>query len=308
MTLPIFLGLFCGALWGFSFLSPKLVSESASAFALARYTLGGLVAVVFLFLNFRLLKNLFLKRHDLILKAFVLASIGYTFFYWSLVSAVKLIGVSYPSLIVGLLPVSIAVFGREGQKFKPKAWVALALIFLGIVSINVDAFFTVGNWAGVPVLQRVFGFLLATTSLGLWTVFAIYNARLLKKTPELSGMLWSSLLSLCAAIVMSMLTFTFDRDGAQFVWRSLVTLDVQTTFWFWAFVTGVFGSWFATWLWNYSTRRIPTSLSGQLIVSETVFALIYGFIHEARLPQGFEALAIGLLVVGVSLAIKAFKL
>jgi hypothetical protein len=42
-------------------------------------------------------------------------------------------------------------------------------------------------------------------------------------------------------------------------------------------------------LWNAASRLLPLSLSGQLIVFETLFALLYGFLHDARWPLPLES-------------------
>ena len=57
-------------------------------------------------------------------------------------------------------------------------------------------------------------------------------------------------------------------------------------------------------LWNAASRKLPLTLSGQMIVFETVFALLYGFVYEARLPHGLEVVAAVLLVSGVALAAR----
>ena len=57
-------------------------------------------------------------------------------------------------------------------------------------------------------------------------------------------------------------------------------------------------------LWNAASRKLPLTLSGQLIVFETVFALVYGFVYEGRLPHGLEVAAGVLLVSGVGLAAR----
>ena len=52
-------------------------------------------------------------------------------------------------------------------------------------------------------------------------------------------------------------------------------------------------------LWNAASRLLPLSLSGQLIVFETLFALLYGFLHEGRWPRPLESAAIALMLAGV---------
>ena len=53
-------------------------------------------------------------------------------------------------------------------------------------------------------------------------------------------------------------------------------------------------------LWNAASRLLPLTLSGQMIIFETLFALLYGFIWEQRLPRPLELMAIAALVIGVS--------
>ena len=52
-------------------------------------------------------------------------------------------------------------------------------------------------------------------------------------------------------------------------------------------------------LWNYASRALPLSLMGQMIVSETIFAALYGFLWEKRWPTPAESAALVLLVGGV---------
>jgi drug/metabolite transporter (DMT)-like permease len=52
-------------------------------------------------------------------------------------------------------------------------------------------------------------------------------------------------------------------------------------------------------LWNHASRLLPLTMTGQMIVFETLFALLYGFIWEQRLPTGLEWLAMALLIGGV---------
>jgi drug/metabolite transporter (DMT)-like permease len=49
---------------------------------------------------------------------------------------------------------------------------------------------------------------------------------------------------------------------------------------------------------------LPLTLSGQLIVFETLFALLYGFVYDARLPRPLEAAAIVLLIAGVMWSVR----
>jgi drug/metabolite transporter (DMT)-like permease len=75
-------------------------------------------------------------------------------------------------------------------------------------------------------------------------------------------------------------------------------------FWLVNLGLAVGGSWLGNALWNAASTRLPLTLSGQLIVFETLFALIYGFIYAQRLPRALEIAAIVLLVAGVSWSVR----
>lgn len=51
--------------------------------------------------------------------------------------------------------------------------------------------------------------------------------------------------------------------------------------------------------WNQASRLLPLALSGQVLVIETLAALLIGFVWEHRLPDSYEIAAIALLVTGV---------
>jgi drug/metabolite transporter (DMT)-like permease len=82
-------------------------------------------------------------------------------------------------------------------------------------------------------------------------------------------------------------------DGMLFVWIALAG--------------GVGSSWLATILWNVASQRLSASLCGQLIVSETLFALLYSFAWDGRWPQATEWVAALLFVLGILASIKAHR-
>src|SRR6202012_20575 len=76
------------------------------------------------------------------------------------------------------------------------------------------------------------------------------------------------------------------------------------TFWAVNLVLAIGASWLGNGLWNAAAKRLPLTLSGQMIVFETLFALVYGFIYDGRLPRGLEIAAIALLLIGVSWSVS----
>ena len=74
-----------------------------------------------------------------------------------------------------------------------------------------------------------------------------------------------------------------------------------------AVATGIGSAWLATILWNIASQRLSASLCGQLIVSETIFALVYAFIWKGQLPGLLQGMACVLFVAGILASIRAHR-
>jgi len=70
---------------------------------------------------------------------------------------------------------------------------------------------------------------------------------------------------------------------------------------------GFGSSWLATILWNMASQRLPASLCGQLIVSETLFALLYSFFWDGRWPTAAQWAAATLFTAGILASIRAHQ-
>lgn len=70
----------------------------------------------------------------------------------------------------------------------------------------------------------------------------------------------------------------------------------------------VVSSWLGYLAWNLCSRRLPVSLTGQMVVFETLFALLYGFIYSQRIPDLQETAAILLLLGGVLVTVHYYQL
>src|SRR5258706_12468364 len=70
------------------------------------------------------------------------------------------------------------------------------------------------------------------------------------------------------------------------------------------FAIGLFASWLGTLCWNEASQRLPPTLSGQLIVFETLAALSYAFVLRKSLPQAQTLVGVALLIAGVVGAVR----
>jgi len=76
---------------------------------------------------------------------------------------------------------------------------------------------------------------------------------------------------------------------------------------FWAISAGVavVASILGNAFWNRASRLLPLTLTGQMIVFETVFAFVYGYVWEGRGPALVEILAILMMIVSVIWCVRA---
>jgi drug/metabolite transporter (DMT)-like permease len=56
-----------------------------------------------------------------------------------------------------------------------------------------------------------------------------------------------------------------------------------------------------------ASQRLSASLCGQLIVSETLFALIYSFLWDHAWPSTVQAIAALLFVAGIVFSVRAHR-
>jgi drug/metabolite transporter (DMT)-like permease len=291
-------GVLAGALWGMVFLVPRLLADfSPLLLSAGRYAMYGVVALAVALPNARTLLAR-LTRADLV--ALVqLAVVGNVAYYMLLSGAVHLIGIAPTSLIIGVLPVTVTLAGLGDHDAVPLRRLAgpLLLVVAGIACINVDLFTSEAAHA-TTLAQKLAGIACAAGALASWTWYAVANARYLRRQPHFSGNEWSVLWGVVTGLVGGLL------------WLAILTLPAHTVQaplpagrweWFWILNLGlaIGASWLGNGLWNAASKRLPLTLSGQLIVFETVFALFYAFIYDHRLPRLLELAALALLLAGV---------
>lgn len=60
-------------------------------------------------------------------------------------------------------------------------------------------------------------------------------------------------------------------------------------------------------LWNRMSRLLPLTMVGQMILFETLFALLYGFLWDWRTPSGLEGAAILFVLASVLTCLAAHR-
>lgn len=301
-------GVGAGALWGLVFLAPELVSDfSPLMLTIGRHLCYGLIAAALAAPRWRTLVA-GMSRPQWV-RAFWLAMAGNTLYYMLLSSAVQNGGIAMTSLVVGFMPVAVTLIGSRDHGAVPLRRLAPSLLFCaaGAVCIGWQALAGPGSgtpggsWSG-EWFGPVFGLLCALGALAAWTAYAVGNARALKHLTHLSAHDWSLLIGIvtglqCLALIPVALVLESSGHGhAEWVRFAVVSVGV-------AVLASVLGNA----LWNRMSQLLPLTLVGQMILFETLFALVYGLAWEQRLPSWLEVLALGCVVMSVGWCLKAHR-
>lgn len=294
-------GVASGALWGVVFLAPAVLARfSPVQLAAARYLVYGLIAVLLLAPRWRAIRARVGRTEWMALLR--LSLLGNLVYFVLLAMAVQWSGGAAASLIVGLVPVLVSLAGTRDAGALPLARLAPALLLCvaGVLLMGYEAI-AAGHVAG-STLQRLLGLLCAVGALLSWTLYSVGNARWLVRCPDISGHDWSLLTGVATGgLALLLVPVAFVGGGGQHgpaQWAG---------FWAVAAAVAVLASILGNACWNRASRLLPLTLSGQMIVFETLFALLYGFLWQQRWPSGLELLAIGCLVAGVMLCAAAHR-
>ncbi len=314
MLLGLLFALGAGLMWGLVFVAPVMLPGYAPALlTVGRYLAFGLIALpLALLLDRRALKELASADWW---EAARLSLVGNFAYYLCLSAAIQRAGAPLPTMIIGTLPVVIAVCANHRNRVRdghlPWARLApsLALIAAGLACVNRDELAALQAQAGDP-RRYAEGALLAVAAVACWTWYPIKNADWLRAHGDRSPRAWATaqgLVTLPMALLGALLLagLHLAAPGTLIPAGYAAPLGERP----WAYVglmaaIGLCSSWLGTLCWNEASQRLPTSLSGQLIVFETLAALAYAFAWHQRLPPPTTLAGVGLLVAGVVWALR----
>ena len=294
-------------MWGLVFVGPLLLPEYPPALhTFGRYLAFGLIALPLAWLDRARLRQL--TRADW-LEALKLALVGNIIYYLFLSSAVQRAGAPLPTMVIGTLPVVIAIAANL-RAAQPLLWArmlpSMGLIAVGIALVNHVELTALRQDAQADLSRYVWGGLLAFGALLCWTWYPIRNAEWLRANPARSATTWATAQGI-ATLPLALLGYLgfwawghanassfpmpFGPRAAEYVGLMLAM--------------GFFASWLGTLCWNQASQRLPSTLSGQLIVFETLAALCFAFVLRGAWPQWRTLIGAALLVAGVVWALRA---
>jgi drug/metabolite transporter (DMT)-like permease len=285
-----------------------IVPEMLSAFSPLELAVGRYIAYGALALGMALpqLSRLLGKLDRADLAAMLRQALaGNIIYYMLLALGVKLAGVPATSLIIGMLPVSVTLLGRNdhGAASLRALAIPLTLIAAAVLCMNADVFSAAQTGRG-SVAARLGGIACAAGALACWSWYALDNARFLKQNHHFSGAEWSMLYGLASGVLALLVgAGAVAVDGAIAApgrdWGRFALVNLLL-----ALGASVVGNY----LWNVASRRVPVTLCGTLILSETMFAFLYGFVYQHRMPRPLEALAMVLMVAGTVWSVRVHEM
>ena len=309
----ILFALAAGLRWGLVFVGPLLLPVyPATLLSFGRYLAFGLIALPLAWVDRLALRQL--TRADW-LEALKLALVGNVIYYLCLASAIQRAGGPLPTMIIGTLPVVIAVTsnlrraGAGARVEQQMPWLRLLpsvlVIGAGIALVNRVELRQLAADPDADLARYALGALWAVAAVACWTWYPIRNSEWLRAHPDRSPRAW--------ATAQGLATLPLALAGYALTWLwSAATHDAfpmpfgpqPAKFLLLMFAIGLFASWLGTLCWNEASQRLPPSLAGQLIVFETFAALGYAFWLRGQAPQAETLMGAALLVAGVAWAVR----
>ncbi|MGP4804064.1 DMT family transporter [Agrobacterium cavarae] len=299
--LGLFYGMLAGALWGGIFLAPKLIPAGFTPLQLstARYLTFGVIALVLIAPKIKRVSAQFGRAEWIAL--LWLSLVGNLLYYVFISTAVQLSGVAFTSIIIGFLPVAVTIIGSmdHGAVSLKRLWPSLFFGAVGIIGISWQSLMH----DGTPMdARKLIGLAAAIGALASWTAFAVGNARWLVRLHAVSADEWNLMTGVVTggiALVLAVPAFAFGsvaHPASDWMQFTMVAVGL-----------GISASIFGNALWNRMSRLLPLTMVGQMILFETLFALLYGFLWEGRGPTLIESVAIVSVVLSVLLCMQAHR-
>ena len=298
-----------GLLWGGVFVGPLLLPDYPAALqSVGRYLAFGLIALPLAWLDRVELRQL--TRADWV-EALKLSAIGNLLYYLCLAGAIQRAGGPLPTMIIGTLPVVIAIVAnrrnqlRDGRLPWRKLGPSLLAIGLGIACVNQVELQALRESGDMDLGRYLGGVLLALIGVACWTWYPLRNADWLRHHPDRPARAWATAQGL-TTLPLALLGY-----GALWIASLAGWLDLALPlgprplhFVLQMLAIGLLASWVGTLCWNEASQRLPTNIAGQLIVFETLSALAYAWLLRGRWPDALTLTGAALLIVGVWWAVR----
>ena len=295
-----------GLMWGLVFIAPLLLPQyPAAVLSVGRYLAFGLIALPLAWLDRARIAGL--ARADW-LEAAKLSLVGNLLYYLCLAAAIQRAGGPLPTMIIGTLPVVIAVSSnlrdhvRDGRLAWSRLLPSLLLIGAGLALVNHAELQRAG--AAVDLARHASGALLALGAVACWTWYPLRNADWLRHHADRNPGTWATAQGIATLPLAALGALLLGATGAGAGFE-LPLGPTPGRFIALMAAIGLLASWLGTLCWNEASQRLPTTLVGQLIVFETLSALSYAFVLRGQWPPPAVLGGVSLLVAGVLWALRS---
>ena len=303
MLTGIVAGLAAGALWGLVFVAPRMLTMGEGGYSsvdltAGRFAIYGLVAALVMLLGLPGFPGRRLPTVRQAWAALVMSVLGFSGYYLLLVLAIRDAGTEVPTLIIGTIPLWVMLLGKPQGLRWSALLPGLALTIAGL-ALMMGSTHAAGEGTAAHFWR---GMAFVTASLVCWTAFAVLNSAWLKRHPEVNATDWANWLGVATGLGALLMWLAAGSDISL-----LIGHEDRGVFILLCVMAGVGSTWLATILWNLASQRLSASLCGQLIVSETIFALLYSFVWDGHWPTPAQFAACTLFTLGILASIRAHR-
>ncbi len=307
----LFVGFLCGvlacALWGFIYLVPLLLQDyDPFSISMARFTAFGFGSLIFLGKYLHHIQKL--TKRDW-LDAFLLAFLGNTVYYAFLSYGIQLAGAPLSGMLMALIPLTVALITNRPTETNRvvipwrKLWPPMLALVAGLIIGNADEFELVSRTSSG--FNFWLGALSSSVAVGLWIWFPIRNGVWLKKHPSFSPLAWTVAQGIAILPVTAVCYLAYNlpavlEGGNLFGETPWLFLGVTL-------IAGTICGWGGMALWNMMSSKLPMTLGGQLMVFETIFAVLYALVFRGEVPSIFLCIGMVLLISGVLSSLNIFR-
>ncbi len=290
--------------WGLIFVVPQFMQGFSSIeVSLGRYLFYGIISLPLL------LRGFYTKlKFPLViwLKSLYFSLMATMVYYTALVLALRYASPAVCALILGISPITTALYGsfKEKEYRYKNLIIPSVLLIIGLVFINLP-YFSVATSAG----NYMWGLFFSFVALLSWSWFVVTNSEFLKKNPEITANQWSTLMGVSTlfwVLLCFVVVFFFFRS--DFKMDKYFTLSpMLSNFLIGAGILGFICSWLGAFLWNKACFYLPSSLLGQLTIFETVFGFLFVALIDKRMPPMIEILGICFLLGSIIYGLRIFS-
>lgn len=181
------------------------------------------------------------------------------------------------------------------------------MIFFGLIVANLTEFERAAAASAEGGMQYWIGVGFGLAAVVSWTWFSIMNAEWLLNHPKHNAAAWTALQGVTvlpfAACLFGILAWPAGLMDTGITLMGAAPMKFLAV----ALGIGLLCSWVAMICWNKMSQILPAALGGQLIVFESVFAVIYALMWRGEMPTLSMTIGFVILMGGVLGSLRVFQ-